>query len=217
MKKTSIAIMVAGFISITQLMAQSIQEGINHLYADRNQSAKAVFDKLIAANPNNLDAVYWLGQTYIALKDVPSARQLYDKMLTTNGNAPMILVGRGQVDLIDNKTNEARQRFETALTVSRGKKGDDPNVLNAIGRANIDNKAKSGDITYAIEKLKAAADRDPKNADIFLNLGDAYRKAHDGGNSVINYDKARDYRLLIVIYLIYFVVLVNFPIFIDIV
>ncbi|MCW3118811.1 MAG: hypothetical protein JWM28_2893 [Chitinophagaceae bacterium] len=190
MKKTSIVIMVAVLISATKLMAQSIQEGVNHLYAERNQSAKAVFDKLIAANPNNLDAIYWLGQTYIALDDVKSARDLYDKTLTTNGNAPLILVGRGQVDLIDNKTNEARQRFETALTVSRGKKGDDPNVLNAIGRANIDNKAKSGDLAYAIEKLKAAADRDPKNADIFLNLGDAYRKSHDGGNSVTNYDKA---------------------------
>ena len=190
MKKTSVAMMVAVLISASQLMAQSIQDGINHLYAERNQSAKGVFDKLIAANPNNLDAIYWLGQTYIAMDDLKSARDLYDKTLTTNGNAPLILVGRGQVDLIDNKTNEARQRFETALTVSRGKKGDDANVLNAIGRANVDKKAKTGDLAYAIEKLKAAGDRDPKNADIFLNLGDAYRKTHDGGNAVMNYDKA---------------------------
>jgi len=188
MKKTSIALMVAGFISITQLMAQSIQEGVNHLYADRDQSAKAVFDKLIAANPNNLDAIYWLGQSYIEMNDVKSARDLYDKALTTNGNAPLILVGRGQVDLIDNKTNEAKQRFEAAITQSKGKKGDDPNVLNAIGRANI--IAKTGDIAYAIEKLKIASDRDPKNPDIFLNLGDAYRKTHDGGLAVTNYDKA---------------------------
>ncbi|MES1222815.1 MAG: tetratricopeptide repeat protein, partial [Bacteroidota bacterium] len=188
MKKTSITLMVAGFISITQLMAQTIQEGINHLYADRDQSAKAVFDKLIAANPNNLDAIYWLGQTYIEMNDVKSARDLYDKALATNGNAPMIIVGRGHVDLIDDKTNEARQRFEAAIMASKGKKGDDPNVLNAIGRANI--HAKAGDIAYAIEKLKIAADRDPKNPDIFLNLGDAYRKTHDGGLSVTNYDKA---------------------------
>src|SRR5882724_5013526 len=188
MKKTSLLIMVAGFISVTQLMGQSIPEGINHLYADRNQSAKSVFEKLIAANPNNLDAIYWLGQTYIELLDAKSARDLYDKTLTTNGNAPLILVGRGHVDLIDEKTNEAHQRFEAALTASKGKKGDDPNILNAIGRANI--QAKSGDIAYAIDKLKVAADRDPKNPDILLNLGDAYRKTHDGGLAVTNYDKA---------------------------
>lgn len=188
MKKTSIALMVAGIISITNLMAQTIQDGINHLYADRDQSAKGVFDKLIAANPNNLDAIYWLGQTYLEMNDTKSASDLYDKALTTNGNAPLILVGRGQVDLMDNKTNEARQRFEAAITASKGKKGDDPNVLNAIGKANI--MAKAGDIAYAIEKLKIAADRDPKNADILLNLGDAYRKTHDGGLAVTNYDKA---------------------------
>jgi predicted Zn-dependent protease len=188
MKKTSISLMVAGFISITNLMAQTIQEGINHLYADRDQSAKSVFDKLIAANPNNLDAIYWLGQTYLEMNDTKSAGDVYDKALTTNGNAPLILVGRGQVDLMDNKTNEAKQRFEAAITASKGKKGDDPNVLNAIGRANIN--AKAGDIAYAIEKLKIAADRDPKNPDIFLNLGDAYRKTHDGGLAVTNYDKA---------------------------
>ncbi|MGC4037389.1 MAG: tetratricopeptide repeat protein [Chitinophagaceae bacterium] len=188
MKKNLIALMVAGSISISQLMAQTIQEGINHLYADRDQSAKGVFDKLIATNPNNLDAIYWLGQTYIEMNDVKSAKDTYDKALATNGNAPMIIVGRGQIDLMENKTNEARQRFEAALTASRTKKGDDPNVLNAIGRANIN--AKAGDIAYAIEKLKAAGDRDPKNGDIFLNLGDAYRKTHDGGLAVQNYDKA---------------------------
>ena len=188
MKKTSITLMVAGFISITNLMAQTIQEGINHLYADRDISAKAVFDKLIAANPNNLDAIYWLGQTYIEMDDIKSAGDLYNKALATNGNAPLILVGRGQVDLAENKANEARQRFEAAITASKSKKGDDPNVLNAIGRANI--REKAGDIAYAIEKLKIAADRDPKNPDIFLNLGDAYRKTHDGGLAVTNYDKA---------------------------
>jgi len=191
MKKISIAmVMIAGLISSAQLSAQTIPEGINHLYADRDQSAKAVFEKLLAANPNNLDAVYWLGQTFLEMNDVNGARQLYDKTLTTNGNAPLILVGRGHVDLIDGKNNEARQRFEAAITASKGKKGDDPNVLNAIGRASADSKAKTADIAYGIEKLKIAAERDAKNADILLNLGDAYRKAHDGSNAVTNYQKA---------------------------
>ncbi len=83
---------------------------------------KAVFERLIAANPNNLDAVYRLGQTMIAMDDVKGAGALYDKTLSTNGNAPLILVGRGHVDLIDGKNNEARQRFEAAITASKGKK-----------------------------------------------------------------------------------------------
>jgi tetratricopeptide (TPR) repeat protein len=78
--------------------------------------------------------------------------------------------------------------FETAINLSSGKKGADVSILNAVGHANVD--AKDGDIAYALDKLKLAASKDPKNADIFLNLGDAYRKAHEGGQAVTNYDLA---------------------------
>ena len=187
--KTIKTVLIAALMgSTTAIHAQSIQEGINHMYAERYKSAKETFDKLISTNPNNLEAVYWLGQSYIAMDDVKSARDLYSKTLQSNGNAPLILVGMGHVDLIDGKKDEARQLFETANNLSTGKKGPDANILNAIGRANVD--AKNGDVAYAIDKLKLAAQRDPKNADIFLNLGDAYRKAHEGGQAVINYDLA---------------------------
>jgi Tfp pilus assembly protein PilF len=125
---------------------------------------------------------------YIEMEDLKSARDLYSKTLQANGNAPLILAGMGHVNLIDGKKDEARQMFETAINLSTGKKGVDVGILNAIGRANVD--AKDGDVAYALDKLKAAAQKDPKNADIFLNLGDAYRKAHEGGDAVINYDMA---------------------------
>jgi tetratricopeptide (TPR) repeat protein len=186
--KTTISILLASLVSIAGINAQSIQEGMNHLYAERNKSAKETFEKMVATNPNNLDAVYWLGQSYIAMQDVKSARDLYSKTLQANGNAPLILAGMGHVNLLDGKKDEARQMFETAINLSTGKKGADVGVLNAIGRANVD--AKDGDIAYAIDKLKLASTKDPKNADIFLNLGDAYRKAHQGGDAVTNYEQA---------------------------
>ncbi len=188
MTKTTITIFAACLLGINALKAQTIQEGINHLYAEREKSAKATFDKLIAANPNNLDAIYWLGQTYFAMNNPTAARELYSKTLSLNGNAPLIMVGMAHYLLTIGKKDEAHQLFETAITLSTGKKGPDPNILNAIGRANID--AKDGDAAYAIDKLKTAAEKDPKNADIFLNLGDAYRKVHEGGQAVVNYDKA---------------------------
>ena len=163
MKKTfltlSAAIVLAKFA-----WAQTVQEGVNHLYADRFKNAEQTFQKLLAANPNNLDATYWLGQTYLDMDDNEAARQVYDKALASNGNNPLVMVGKGHVLLLDKKTEDARQLFETALTVSRTKKGDDPVVLNAIGRANVD--AKDGNLQYAVDKLKMALERDPKNADI---------------------------------------------------
>ena len=188
MMKITITGLVAGLLGMTTVTAQSIQEGMNHLYAERNKSAKETFDKLVATNPNNLEAVYWLGQTYIAMEDINSARDLYSKTLNANGNAPLIMVGKGHVNLIDGKKDDARQMFEAAINLSTGKKGADVSILNAIGRASVD--AKEGDVAYAIDKLKTAAQKDPKNADVYLNLGDAYRKAHEGGQAVTNYDMA---------------------------
>jgi len=189
MKKTFFTLCTV--FMFANLNAQSLQEGINHLYADRFKNAEQTFQKLLAANPNNADATYWLGQTYLDKDDNDAARQLYDKALAANGNNPLFMAGKGHVLLLDKKIDEARQLFESALTVSRTKKGDDPAVLNAIGRANVD--AKDGNLTYAVEKLEMALQRDPKNADIALNLGNAYRKkdpGQGGGKAFENYQKA---------------------------
>ena len=124
MKKILKAVLISiGLLTGASAMAQSVQEGINHLYAERNLSAKATFEKLLATNPNNIDAIYWLGQTDIAMNNIPAARSVYEKALTSNGNAPLLLVGMGHVELLENKPSEARQRFETAINLSRGKKG----------------------------------------------------------------------------------------------
>ena len=191
MRKTLIITIAMALVAIQGVNAQSIREGMNHLYTDRFQSAITVFQKLLAVNPNNIEAIYWLGQTYLDMDDNDAARQLYHNALIASANSPLLLVGEGHVLLLDNKLSEARQSFETAIANSKGKKGDDPVILNAIGRANID--AKKGDLVYAIEKLEAAAQKDPKNADIFLNLGNAYRKAtpgEGGGKAYTNYTKA---------------------------
>ncbi|HMK19471.1 MAG TPA: tetratricopeptide repeat protein [Chitinophagaceae bacterium] len=189
MKKTFFTLCT--FLVLSNLGAQSLQEGINHLYANRFKNAEQTFQKLLAANPNNADATYWLGQTYLDKDDNDAARQLYDKALAANGNNPLLMVGKGHVLLLDKKLDEARQLFETALTTSRTKKGDDPVILNAIGNANVD--AKTGNLTYAVEKLEMALQRDPKNADIALNLGNAYRKkdpGQGGGKAFENYKLA---------------------------
>ncbi len=187
MKRIIITILSAFLLSAGS-KAQSIQEGMNHLYADRFQMATDVFKKLIATNPNNIEAIYWLGQVYFDQDENAKAKQLYQDALNSNGNAPLILVGLGHADLMENKTADARQKFEAALTASRTKKGDDPMILTAVGRANVD--AKAGDPAYAVQKLMAA---DQRNTETLLQLGNAYRKANPGqggGQAFETYKKA---------------------------
>ena len=199
MKKISITFLMAGLLFVGALQAQSIQDGVKDLYAERYKSAKATFEKLLASNPNNIEATYWLGQTLLDMDDVAGAKNVYSKALQSSANAPLLLVGMGQVELKENKVSEARQRFEAAITMTRGKKGDDPVILNAVGHAiteTYNTKDKTGgDINYAVEKLQAAVQRDPKNAEYYVNLGDAIRKAKPGeagGLAFQNYQKAID-------------------------
>ncbi len=171
------------------LFAQSIEEGKKFLNYERYTSAQDVFKKLLAADPNNVDAAYWLGQTYLQNQDSPdslAAKALYQKTLQANANAPLMLVAMGEIDLMEGRKDEARNKFETAISLT--KKRDRENILLPIGRANID--ARNGDTHYAIDKLNEAADMDKKNPEIQIALGDAYRKLIDGANATVAYQNA---------------------------
>lgn len=184
MKKTTLTFIAAGILFISGLKAQSIPEGMSHLYAQRYTSAIGVFEKLLAVNPNNNEAIYWLGQVYLDMDEIMSSRiaratQLYEKAIQTTNGHPLIQVGLGHAELLAGKMNESRQHFETALTLTRNsKKGDDPGIETAIGRAIADSK--TADFKWAIRLLEDAAAKDPKNTETLLQLGNAHRKAGEG-------------------------------------
>ncbi len=177
------------------LGAQTLQEGKNNLFAERYNSAITTFNKMIASNPNNIEAIYWLGQSYLQSEEIMSSRiaktrQLYEKALQTSNGAPLITVGLGHVDLLENKANDARQKFEMALTMTRTKKGENIDILNAVALANTD--AKAGDYEYVIPKLKEAIDnKNEKNPEACVWLGNALRKARpgEGGGEAFRYYK----------------------------
>jgi tetratricopeptide (TPR) repeat protein len=186
MSKRFISFVTMVVLGSNMLFAQSVEQGRKFFYYERYKSARENFEKVLASNPNNIEATYWLGQTMLEQKDSTAAKNLYQKALQSNGNAPLILVGMGELELREGKTNDARQRFETAISLTKGK---DVEVFNAIGRANVDTKA--GDATYAIEKLNLATQvKGFKDPETYILLGDAYRKLIDGGNAITSYTKA---------------------------
>jgi tetratricopeptide (TPR) repeat protein len=178
--KIKAGLLVAALVTGSMVFAQSVNDGKKFLYYERYKSAKETFEKIVNANPNNVEAVYWLGQTFLdqPYPDVPAARAVYAKALQANGNAPLLLTGMGEVELFENKTADARQRFETAISLTKGK---DAVILNAVGKANVE--AKAGDKYYGIDKINQAIEKDKKNTEYYFTLGDAYRKLIEGGKS----------------------------------
>ncbi len=172
------------------LFAQSIKEGKQFLNRERYQSAEGVFQKLLATDPNNTEAAFWLGQTYLDNDrfyiDTAAAKALYQKTLQANPNDALMMIGMGEVNLMEGNKDAARNQFETAI--NNTKRRNLPDILYAVGRANIE--PNNGDFMYGIQKLQEAAEKDKKNPDIYNEIGLGYWKLHDGGNATINFQTA---------------------------
>jgi tetratricopeptide (TPR) repeat protein len=192
MNKLKIGLMVFALLVLNSAFAQTIEIGKQQVYYERYKSAKETFQKLVAVNPNDDVAIYWLGQAMIlpddvTSKDISEAKALYQSKLSIPNNF-LIMVGIGQIELMEGKIQDARSRFETAVSLTAGK---NLAVLNAIGFANGNPDSKNGDAAYAIEKLKQATQLKKFNdPEVLVNLGDAYRKNMDGGNADQSYKAA---------------------------
>lgn len=182
----AVVIFTAGFAK-----AQSLEDGKKFFYYEKYRSARATFEKLVAANPANADAAYWLGLTMITgdeFKDLSAAKEVFRKALEANPNNALLIAGMGHIELHEGKKDDARNRFETAISLSQGK---NVQVFNAIGLANADYDSKNGDAAYAIEKLKQATTvKGFKDPETYCLLGDAYRKFIDGGSAITAYQNA---------------------------
>jgi tetratricopeptide (TPR) repeat protein len=174
------------------LKAQTIEQGKKYLIAERFESAKAEFQKLLSLNPNNEEAIYWLGQAMIrpeelSSKSLQDAKSLYQTKLSIS-NSQLLMAGIGHVELLEGKTQDARNHFDAAISLSQGK---NIAVLNAIGFANGNPDAKNGDVAFAIDKLTLATQLKKFNdPDVWVNLGDAYRKNDNGGKALESYNSA---------------------------
>jgi len=189
-------LLTVSFCVVLTTSGQTILEGKSHLFAQRFELAEQTFQQILKSNPADPEALYWGGQAVIereldSAKRVAVARAWYDKALQAAANSPLVMVGAGHADLLENKKDEARQKFESALTMSRTRKGDNIDILNAVSRSNIETKA--GDLNYVIAKMSAQIEKGDKNAEMYLLLGNAVRKARPGeggGEAFQNYQEA---------------------------
>lgn len=202
--KKSVALMFAAVFAVQCLTAQ-VAEGIKLLHYEKNKSAKEVLQKNYDANSKDPQAIYWLGQAFLAgngievsKEDVAAAKALYQKGLQELGSDAWLLIGMGHVEIREGgDLNSAKQKFEQAITATTPTKGKnrgkpDAGILTAIGRANADGDSKMGDPMYGIEKLKQAGTLDLINPDIFIYMGISYQKmgGENGGEAVKAYTEA---------------------------
>lgn len=196
MKRSKLALLLSFCVSVFAANGQTVDEGKNHLHAMRPASAVAHFEKMLAATPNNPDVIYWLGQAHLETDESSAtrlelARKVYAAGLTASGDAPLVKVGMGHVELLSNQSDQARQLFDAALVATRDRKGDNPIIAYAIGRALHD--ADKADHAWGVRLLEDATTKSPKSPEMWVLLGNLHRKANpgEGGNQAyVSYSKA---------------------------
>lgn len=181
------------------VFAQTFEECKQLLMYGRVIKAEEELEKLVKANPADAKAIYWLGQVYLV--DIPmkftEAQELYTKALTSTNQNPLILAGIGHLETIQKKNAEAKQHFEQAIAATKSRKNKnfgDGDVLEAIGRANALHDSQTGDADYGLEKLNQAAQLDPKNPNLFIDMGLCHLKkgGEYGGQAKRAFENAID-------------------------
>ena len=189
MKQWTVTVMI--LLVATIGFSQSIEEGKKLMYYGRSGGAEKVFEKLIANNPSNVEAYYWLTEVLIEEEKVEDAKALDKKLDEYVASHPDVernmldQIREAQLLLQSGDGAGANQIFDEVLKRTKEK---DAEVLVAIVRAWL--HTKNPDYARLLYFLEKAERRDKNNPVIYSLRGDVYRRLGEGGKAVQSYNEA---------------------------
>jgi tetratricopeptide (TPR) repeat protein len=185
MKKLKKALFIACLLFVGQLSAQSLQSGIKDIELEKYPKAKSFFKAAIEKDPENVEAYYYLGKTYMESEDLDSAKIMFQKAATLDPKNPFTHISAGIIGLENDNSQEYKPRFDKAMSIAGPK---DMKILLMVAEAYINSSNKK--LTDAIDLLNKAIEDNPKNPELYIALGNAYLEQGNGGQAVANYEKA---------------------------
>jgi tetratricopeptide (TPR) repeat protein len=162
------------FLGLTLLVfgaanAQDAEQAKKGIDAEQYHKAKTTLKSLIASSPDEGKNYFLLGDVYLKQADADSAALYFNKGVAVKNNANFNSIGLGHIDLNNGNAAAAQSKFDA---VTKDLKKKDVEQLIYIGRAYIN--AEKPDYKKAIAVLNSAVAKDPKAAQAYLSLGDAY-------------------------------------------
>ncbi|HTA82162.1 MAG TPA: tetratricopeptide repeat protein [Bacteroidia bacterium] len=184
-KKT--AMLVTSMLVAVMSMGQNLQQSIQLTKNEQFEKADRAFKSLINAKPDNGDNYFYEGENFFAWGKMDSAEAAYTKGIKMNATAPLNYAGLGKVRLYQGQ--DASDNFYKAKTLSKSK---DATVLAKIAEAYTGATPPNRDLKQALDLLSQAVQLDSKNADIYIDLGDAQWASDptNASNAIASYEKA---------------------------
>jgi tetratricopeptide (TPR) repeat protein len=152
--------------------------------------SRVLLDQMMKSHPGSPDVFFQVGVVNLAENKFKEAEDAFQKSYELDPNRSRGLLGLVETDMAQQKADQAMQRLQTALEKS-------PNRWDlrlALGNTAV----RAGKYDLAIgeyEKLLNSLDKNSRGrGDVYLRIGETYRRKGDLNGAIINLQKAREFQ-----------------------
>jgi tetratricopeptide (TPR) repeat protein len=187
MTKKAITLSLGLVVMGSASFAQSISDAKKALDAEQYQKATSMLKTLVSSQAKKGENYYSLGAVYLRTDYIDSARAVFTQGIAADPKFALNYIGLGEADLASNNPASAKTNFDKALDVA-SKKDVQPSLY--IGKAYV--AAPKPDFAAALPFLQKAdeLDKDDKEPETFLALGDYYAAQKKNSEALQNYLRA---------------------------
>jgi len=188
----NIAVATVGFALVgSSVFAQSLADAKKAIDAEQFQKAKAILKNLTVTQPTNAEAFFQLGWVYLSQEYADSAKAVFNKGVAADPKSPLNFVGLGVAAHLNNDESGATASFNQALGLVK-KKDAEPFLYIGKGYllGAVDGKLSAQNANAAIDALNKGKLANDKNAEIYVELGNAYRSQFKSNDAYSNYQQA---------------------------
>ncbi|MBL8002818.1 MAG: tetratricopeptide repeat protein, partial [Flavobacteriales bacterium] len=192
--KTTV-ILGAAFLATLTASAQGLPEAVKLTDREQYEKATAVLNNVLAADPQNAEAWFLLGENYFASERSDSAAFCFGRGASVNGRYPLNHVGVGKVMWTKGQASEAKAQFDKAIANATDKANKFGKPLQArtyreIAQAYAEGNQK--DLARSQEMIAKALELDPKDPETYILKGNVLFEANprDGSAPLENYKQA---------------------------
>ena len=184
-------------ITGSSVFAQSLADAKKAIDGEQFQKAKSILKNLVVTQADKDENYFYLGWVYINQDYVDSAKTVFAKGLSVNPKSALNTVGLGIVAHLDHDNTTATTNFTQAATLAG--KNSKPYLYAGLsyliphgGRSAGPKgpKISQFDADAAIAILTKGKTVNPKDAEIFLAIGDAYRSQLSSSEAYSAYQQA---------------------------
>ena len=182
----------------SSVFAQSLADARKAMGAEQYQKAKSMLKNLTATQADKDENFFYLGWVYLKQDYVDSAKAAFNKGLAVNPKSALNTVGLGAVAHMEKDNGTATTDFNNAIVLA-GKKNSTPYLYAGLAYLLPRNGTSIGQNGYpvspadadaAISILNKGVAANPKDAEVLIALGDAYRSQLKSTDAYNNYSSA---------------------------